>query len=105
VIPPTAVALSAAAYCLYNGAMLTRYIQAAMAHAHYELLADGEGYYGQIPELSGVWGQAETLEACRQQLQDALEGWILLRVRFGRSLPEIDGILIQVSTEQVSEVA
>ena len=85
--------------------MLTRYIQAAMAHAHYELLADGEGYFGQIPELSGVWAQAETLEACRQQLQDALEGWILLRVRFGRTLPEIDGVLIQVSTEQVSEVA
>ncbi|HNY38967.1 MAG TPA: type II toxin-antitoxin system HicB family antitoxin, partial [Bryobacteraceae bacterium] len=61
--------------------------------------------YGQIPELSGVWGQAETLEACHQQLQDVLEGWILLRVRFGRTLPEIDGILIRVSTEQVSEVA
>lgn len=85
--------------------MLTRYIQAAMAHAHYELLPDGEGFYGQIPELRGVWANSDSLEACRERLQDVLEGWILLRVRFGRSIPALDGIAIQVSTEQVSEVA
>jgi predicted RNase H-like HicB family nuclease len=72
--------------------MLTRYIQAAMAHAHYELLPEGEGFFGYIPELRGVWANAETQEACLERLQDVLEGWILLRVPFGRSIPVIDDI-------------
>lgn len=36
--------------------MLTNYIQAAMRKAHYEILPDGEGYFGSIPDLQGVWG-------------------------------------------------
>ena len=35
--------------------MLTDYLNAALRHAHYEQLPDGEGYYGAISELPGVW--------------------------------------------------
>ena len=31
--------------------MLTNYIRAAMRQAHYEILPDGEGYFGSIPDL------------------------------------------------------
>jgi hypothetical protein len=47
--------------------MLTAYIHAALRKAHYEMLPDGEGYCGTLEGLQGVWAQAETLEACREE--------------------------------------
>ncbi|MBC6473266.1 MAG: type II toxin-antitoxin system HicB family antitoxin [Hormoscilla sp. GM102CHS1] len=70
--------------------MLTNYIRAATISATYELLDDGT-FYGEIPDCPGVWGNAETLEACREDLQDALEGWIILGLRLGHTLPIVDG--------------
>jgi predicted RNase H-like HicB family nuclease len=58
--------------------MLTRYMNAALAHAHYELLSEEEGYCTSIPELPGVWANGETIEATRNDLREALEGWIAL---------------------------
>jgi len=43
--------------------MLTEYLRLAMMRAHYELLGEGEGFYGEIPGFQGVLAQAETLEA------------------------------------------
>jgi predicted RNase H-like HicB family nuclease len=78
--------------------MLTEYIHAAMRQATYEILSDGT-YYGEIPSLQGVYANAKTLEACREQLQDVLEGWIILGLRLGHSLPTIDGIERKVAQE------
>lgn len=71
--------------------MLTRYIQAAMKHAQYEMLED-KTFYGSIPGFQGVWANEPTLEACRQELQDAFEDWLLLGVSLGHELPTVDGI-------------
>ncbi len=73
--------------------MLTEYIHAAMHRARYELLSDGT-FYGEIPELQGVYANTDSLEACRDELQEVLEGWIVLGLRMGHSLPIIDGITI-----------
>ncbi|PLZ93518.1 hypothetical protein CEN45_08040 [Fischerella thermalis CCMEE 5198] len=78
--------------------MLTNYISAAMHKANYELLEDGT-FYSEIPECPGVWASALTLEACREELQDALEGWIILGLRLGHTLPIIDGIDLNFSKE------
>ncbi len=78
--------------------MLTKYIAKAMHKARYELLEDGT-FYGEIPECEGVWGNANTLEACREDLQDALEGWIILGFRLGHSFPIIDCIDLNVMEE------
>jgi hypothetical protein len=43
--------------------MLTAYINAAMRSAQYEILDVGEGYFGKIPGLQGVWENADSLEA------------------------------------------
>jgi predicted RNase H-like HicB family nuclease len=59
--------------------MLTKYIDTAMRKAHYELIDDGT-IWGNIPGFQGVWGNAPTLEACREDLRGALEGWLLLKV-------------------------
>jgi predicted RNase H-like HicB family nuclease len=57
--------------------MLTKYIEAAMRRAEYEKLEDGT-YYGEIPGFEGVLGNAQSLEECREDLRDALEGWLIL---------------------------
>jgi len=72
--------------------MLTDYIQAAMRKARYEILPDGEGYFGKITDLQGVWANADTLEACREELQEVLEEWIIVGLTMGTPIPVIDGI-------------
>lgn len=72
--------------------MLTDYIQTAMHKAHYEILEDDGSYYGEIPKFQGVWANASTLEACREELQSALEDWILARVADRFPMPTVDGI-------------
>ena len=78
--------------------MLTNYIHKAMQKATYELLEDGT-FYGEIPECQGVWANAATLETCREDLQDALEGWIILGLRLGHTLPILDGIDLNFTKE------
>ncbi len=80
--------------------MLTEYIQKAMRRAHYEVLEDGT-YYGEIPGFQGVFANAESLEACREQLQEVLEGWILLGLRLGHRLPTVEGIDLEMHKEVV----
>lgn len=73
--------------------MLSAYIAAAMARAHYEIIENGdEPYYGEIPGLQGVWAVGPTLEATRAELQEVLEDWILVRIREGLEVPELEGI-------------
>ncbi len=72
--------------------MLLEYIQAALRHAKYEILPDDGSYYGEIPECSGVYANADTLEDCREQLREVLEEWLLFRVHRSLTLPTIDGI-------------
>jgi predicted RNase H-like HicB family nuclease len=76
--------------------MLTAYINAALRKAHYEILPEGEGYFGTIESLQGVWAQADTLEACREELREALEEWIVLGLQMGHPLPSIDGITLAI---------
>jgi predicted RNase H-like HicB family nuclease len=71
--------------------MLTQYIPAAMRKANYEIL-DDRSFYGEIPGFGGVYAHASTLEECREQLQEVLEGWIVLGLRMGHRLPEIQGV-------------
>lgn len=84
--------------------MLTAYINAALRKAHYEMLPDGEGYFGSIEGLQGVWAQADTLEACREELREVLEEWIVLGLRMGHPLPPIDGITLTIQQEVATSV-
>lgn len=76
--------------------MLTAYIDAAMNKAHYEILPDGEGYFGKVPDLQGVWANADTLEACRSELREVLEEWLLLGLSKGHPIPVMDGIDLNI---------
>ena len=78
--------------------MLTIYIQAAMRSARYEIL-DDKSYYGEIPDLPGVFANADRLDSCREQLQEVLDGWILLGLHLGHGLPEVDGVHLEMRKE------
>ncbi|MBF0526946.1 MAG: type II toxin-antitoxin system HicB family antitoxin [Deltaproteobacteria bacterium] len=72
--------------------MLLEYIQAALRHAKYEILADDGSFYGEIPECNGVYANTETLESCREELREVVEEWVLFRIHKNLPLPVIDGI-------------
>jgi predicted RNase H-like HicB family nuclease len=72
--------------------MLTRYINAAMEHATVEVLTDDRSYYGEIPELPGVWATGPTPEACRATLREVLEDWLLIGLRHNATIPPVDGV-------------
>ena len=67
--------------------MLRDYIKAAMGKAHYEMLSDDSTLFGEVPGFKGVWANAKTLEACRDELEEVLEEWMLLRVSKNLDLP------------------
>ena len=76
---------------LQTTTMLTDYIRHAMNQAHYEVMENGR-FYGSIPQCRGVWGEGATLEECRNELDAALESWIVVGLRHGDILPVIDGL-------------
>jgi predicted RNase H-like HicB family nuclease len=65
--------------------MITEYIEAALSKARYEIIEDEEPYYGEVPELEGVWATGKTLEECRKNLAEVIDGWIVVRLRKGLS--------------------
>ncbi len=71
--------------------MLTQYIRAAMHEAHYELMENGR-YFATVPSCPGLWAEGATLEESRDELESTLEDWILLKVRFGDTMPVIAGV-------------
>jgi predicted RNase H-like HicB family nuclease len=79
--------------------MLTKYLEAAMRHAHYEILKDDGTCYGEIPECRGVYANAQTLEECRDELAAVLEDWLLFSVHKNLSLPAIEGLELTVTKE------
>lgn len=76
--------------------MLARYIKAAMKKAKYEILTDDKTFYGEIPGFDGVYANADTLEACRDELEEVLEEWILFRVSRRLPLPVVDGLELKI---------
>ena len=83
--------------------MLSEYLRAGLTRAHYELLAGGEGFYGEIPCFQGVYARADTLEACREELANTLEDWLLVRISRHLPTPILDGM--DLTVKEVGESA
>ena len=79
--------------------MFSEYMRAALERTQIEELADGEGYFASVPELPGVWGNADTEQGARDDLREALEGWLVLALQRGLPIPEIGGrsLIFQVA--------
>lgn len=69
--------------------MITDYIEAALAEAKYEIIEDEEPYYGEVPTLDGVWATGGTLEECRRNLAEVIDGWLIVRLKKGLPIPPI----------------
>lgn len=68
--------------------MITDYIQAALRRAEYKKLAD-RTWFAEISGFDGVWANGQTVEACRSELIEVLEDWVLLKVRDHDPLPDL----------------
>jgi len=71
--------------------MLIQYIDKAMSEAVYDKLEDGS-FSGKIPKCPGVIAFGSTLYQCEQELKSSLEGWLIVKIRYGDKLPVIGRI-------------
>ncbi len=79
--------------------MIVEYINAALEKAKYEIIDDEEPFYGEVPGLQGVWATGETLEECRKNLAEVIEGWIIIKIKKGLPIPPINGRNIEQPVE------
>ena len=80
----------------YSKNVLTKYLGAAMRRAQYEIVEEDGSFFGHIPGLDGVWAGAARLEACREELEEVLEAWLLLRLSRQLPIPPIEGIELKI---------
>jgi len=66
--------------------MIVKYINSAMSKAVYDKLEDGS-FSGKIPQCPGVIAFGVTLYQCEQELKASLEGWLIVKIRYGDKLP------------------
>ena len=85
--------------------MFEEYLNAGMHLANYELLENNEGFFASIPGAQGVWANEDTLEKCRDELRSAFEDWVLIGIRLGHELPELNGVRLITPSMERLEVA
>jgi predicted RNase H-like HicB family nuclease len=76
--------------------MIVHYIDRALRRASYDKLEDGT-YVAEVDGLPGVLATADTLEGCRDQLAEVVEGWVLFRIANAMDVPALDGITVSAS--------
>lgn len=69
--------------------MLGSFISKKLREARYKLLKD-RSYFGEVPNLKGVWANAKNLEDYRKELQEVLEEWVLLKIRNRERIPGLN---------------
>jgi len=75
--------------------MLSEYIQSALQRSAYKQLED-RTWFAEIPGFEGVWANAATVEACRSELAEVLEEWLLLKIHDHDPLPCLDGLDLMI---------
>jgi len=81
--------------------MIREYIAEAVSRAEYEIVEGEDKYYGEIKDCPGVWATGKTLEECRRNLEDALDGWLFVRISKGLGIPDVGKIKI-IGLEKVA---
>ena len=84
--------------------MLTEYIDKAISRAVYDKLEDGT-YCGKISECLGTIAFGKTLYACQSELKSVLEGWLLVKIRYGDYLPIIEEVDLNKGIPALKETA
>ena len=76
--------------------MLLAYMSKAIEQAEYKRLED-RSWFAEIPGFPGVWANGATVEACRQELLEVLEEWLVLKLRDRDPIPAIDGVQLPIA--------
>jgi len=82
--------------------MVIDYINKALSKAEYDKLEDGT-FSGIIPECPGVLAFGNTLFECQKELESVLEGWLIVKIRHGDTLPAIDNLDINTGIPHGNE--
>lgn len=82
--------------------MIRRYIAEAIRRATYELIDDAEPYFGRIRGCRGVWARGKTLEQCRENLEEVLDGWLYVRLSRGLAIPPLGKVRIRLAKRERS---
>jgi predicted RNase H-like HicB family nuclease len=75
--------------------MISRYIAEALRRAQYRIVDDGL-FCATVAGLPGVIATGKRLEACRDQLAEVIEEWLLVRVSQGMRIPRLGAATVQV---------
>ena len=75
--------------------MISQYVATALERAQYRLVDDGT-FAGTVAGLRGVIATGPTLEACRRELAEVIEEWILVRVARGMAIPRLGKAIVRV---------
>jgi predicted RNase H-like HicB family nuclease len=59
-------------------------------------LDDDGTFCATVEGLRGVIATGTSLEACRDQLAEVVEAWVLVRVARGLRVPALDGVTVEV---------
>jgi hypothetical protein len=75
--------------------MITRYITQALRRARCRQV-DGGLFCATVQGLHGVVATGTNLEACRDQLAEVAEEWVLVRVARGLPVPRLGGVTVEI---------
>ncbi|OGJ02958.1 hypothetical protein A3G06_01360 [Candidatus Nomurabacteria bacterium RIFCSPLOWO2_12_FULL_46_14] len=67
--------------------MIENFLNYYLGKAKYEIIDSGKKFYAEIKDLRGVWATGKTLEECRENLHNVLEGWLILRLKKNLPIP------------------
>ncbi len=75
--------------------MIIRYCRKAIEEAQYKKL-DDQTWFAELPGFKGVWANGNTIEECRNELISVLEEWLVLKLRDKETIPQIDGMKLEI---------
>ena len=75
--------------------MIVEYVSEALRRARIQKIDDREPFYGEVPGLKGVWATGKTREECKKHLAEVVDGWIVVRLKKGLTIPPLGRFRIE----------
>ncbi len=57
---------------------------------------EDDTWFAEIPGFNGVWANGASVEACRKELIEVLEEWLILKLRDNDPIPTVNGLKIEI---------
>ena len=67
------------------------YADIAVRHAVYDQVDDGV-WVATVAAIEGAWGDGDTPEEAKQELHEAIIGWVAVKRRVGATMPAMEGL-------------